>query len=591
MNVVEEIKGEFSRICLDTFRVNVDPDVNRADPDFGDYSSNVAFLVAARFAEMLRSSEEKRNTGKIINVGHPSRPQSPRDYATEIVKLFRHEKVEKLEVAGPGFINITLKDEFYQEKLRGMLTESYGSSRQLKDKEVVVEYSDPNPFKILHAGHLYTSVVGDAIANLLENAGAKVHRVNFGGDVGLHVGKTMWAILELFNSREHALQHIINLSNKPLHERIGFITICYIEGNNRYETDEKAKEQIVELNRLIYKIHEKDDNLSNLAQIYWTCREWSYQYFDEFYAFIGSRFEKYYPESQTAPLGLATVRQHVGDVYEESEGAVVFKGEKYGLHTRVFINSQGLPTYEAKDVGLIMKKWQDYNYDRSIIITGNDIVDYMKVVLKSVEQFEPKLVQRTTHLTHGIVKLSGGVKMSSRLGNILGATDIINFAAAANQELTGKDDLRVTLGAVKYSFLKQRMGGDIIYDPAESVSIEGNSGPYLQYAHVRAISILKKSTKFNDVRIYNYQLNESERCLVRKMTDYEEVISKATNELSPHHICTYLYELAQEFNRFYEKNRVLGSEREIDRITLVSAYVGILASGLKLLGIEAPEKM
>jgi arginyl-tRNA synthetase len=212
----------------------------------------------------------------------------------------------------------------------------------------------------------------------------------------------------------------------------------------------------------------------------------------------------------------------------------------------------------------------------------------MKVVLKSVEQFRPELVERTRHLTHGIVKLSGGVKMSSRLGNILGATDVINFAAAANRELTGKDDENVTLGAVKYSFLKQRIGGDIIYDPAESVSIEGNSGPYLQYAHARVCSILAKSGKQAKKQT---ELDASERNLLRKISEYAEVVTKATEELMPHHVCTYLYELAQEFNSFYEQSRIIDDPREQLRLALVSEYRRTLADGLKLLGIAAPEKM
>jgi arginyl-tRNA synthetase len=275
-------------------------------------------------------------------------------------------------------------------------------------------------------------------------------------------------------------------------------------------------------------------------------------------------------------------------VYEESDGAIVFNGEKYGLHTRVFINSHGLPTYEAKDVGLIMQKWQDYHFDQSLVITGNDIVEYMKVVLKSIEQFEPELAKRSRHLPHGNVKLAGGVKMSSRKGNVLLALDVLEAARAANRELIGQDNEQTVLGAVKYAFLKQRIGGDIVYDPKESVSLEGNSGPYLQYAHARARSILKKSDAEHAVP---ENLEPGERSLVRKISEYAEVVDAAVSELMPHHICTYLYELAQVFNRFYEHNRVIGSEREPARLRLVKQYADTLQHGLELLGIQAPERM
>lgn len=561
--MISELTQTLAGLCRELFDVDVEAKFERTDADFGDYSTNVALQLAGRLGK------------------------NPREIAQRIAdQLNSKGLLGNATVAGPGFINIALSDETLWQMVDA------APARPLSGQTAVVEYSDPNPFKILHAGHLYTSVVGDAIANLLEAAGASVHRVNFGGDVGLHVGKTMWAIIRQASGGEldegKAATQIAGLADQPLAERIALISKCYIDGNDAYEHDEQAKAHIAEYNRRVYELHASGDHESAFAKVYWTTRAWSYDYFDDFYGLIGSKFEKYYPESQTAPLGLTTVREHVGDVYEQSQGAIVFAGEKYGLHTRVFINSQGLPTYEAKDVGLIMAKWQDYHFDTSVIITGNDIIEYMKVVLKSVEQFKPELVKRSRHLTHGIVKLSGGVKMSSRLGNILGATDVINFASAANRELSGKDDEQVTLGAVKYSFLKQRMGGDIIYDPAESVSIEGNSGPYLQYAHARACSILAKAGKSGKQAA---GLDVPERELLRKISEYPEVVAKATSELMPHQVCTYLYDLAQTFNSFYEKSRIIGDPREESRLYLVNEYRKTLADGLTLLGIAAPEKM
>lgn len=555
----EDLQNAVAAVVEKLFDQTVEIELERPDQKFGDYSTNVALKLAGRLS------------------------RKPAEIAAEVAsELKTLEFVEGAEVAGPGFINLSLSQPFLWKQAEASLPQP------LKGQVAVAEYSDPNPFKTLHAGHLYTSVVGDAIANLLETAGATVHRVNFGGDVGLHVAKTMWAIIKHAGNADEALAQIKDLSTQPVAERIRFITARYIEGNNAYEKDEAIRPEIVELNKQIYKFHADGDKDSVLAETYWTCRAWSYEYFDEFYAMIGSKFEKYYPESQTAPLGLVTVQEHVGDVYQKSDGAIIFDGEKYGLHTRVFINSEGLPTYEAKDVGLIMAKWQDYKFDRSIIITGNDIIEYMKVVLKSVEQFQPELAQRSTHLTHGIVKLAGGVKMSSRLGNILGAYDVIAVAMAANKELTGNEDAKVTLGAIKYSFLKQRMGGDIIYDPAESVGLEGNSGPYLQYAHARARSLLAKAkkspAKSND-------LDDPERSFLRKIGEFPEVVAKATTELMPHHICTYLYELAQNFNSFYEKSRIIDDPREEVRLELVKLYAQTLKNGLGLLGVEAPERM
>lgn len=554
------MREALSKVVSEHFAVHLQPELTVTDEQFGDYATNVAMQLAGKLG------------------------RKPRDIADELTpRLFEAltPDVQEITIAGPGFINIRLSDA---NILRQALAAPNIKPDMFAGKTVVSEYSDPNPFKVLHAGHLYTSVVGDAMSNLVEAAGGTVHRVNFGGDVGLHVGKTMWAILqELGGENPEKLQNI------PPNERSEWMAKCYVAGTRAYDDDEAAKAEIIVLNKRVYQLHTDGDMDSPFAQIYWTCRQWSYDYFDEFYARIGTKFEKYYPESQTAQLGLSKVKEQLAKgVYEESDGAVVFKGEEYDLHTRVFINSNGLPTYEAKDVGLIMRKWEDYHYDVSIYITGNEQEQYLAVVMKSIEQFAPELTAGVKHVTHGLVKLQGGVKMSSRKGNFLRAVDVLAAAAEANQETTGRDDEQAVLGAVKYAFLKQRVGADIIYDPKESVSLEGNSGPYLQYAHARARSVLAKMTQSSaDIE----DLQPGERSLAREIARYPEVLQKATQELMPHYVCTYLYELAQVFNRFYEHNRVVGDEREATRVQLVALYADVLKDGLAILGIAAPEKM
>jgi len=559
----EEITQTIVATVKDLFKLDVRPELTRPAEQFGDYATNIALQLAT-----------KTN-------------QSPREVAEKLVELLKPalaKQVSDITVAGPGFINFKLSDSVLQKEL-SMVNDNYGHNQLHQGKTVVTEYSDPNPFKVLHAGHLYTSVVGDSIAKLFEAAGAKVHRVNFGGDIGLHVAKTMWAMLkELGGQHPEKLKEIVQA------ERANWMAKAYIAGTTAYDDDEQAKRDITALNKQLYQIQAGKDQTSPLAQIYWTTRQWSYSYFDEFYKRIGSGFERYYPESEVAELGLKTVNEQLKKgVFEESDGAVVFAGDKHDLHTRVFINSEGLPTYETKDIGLILHKWQDYKFDVSVVITGNEQAQYMQVVLKALEQFEPDLAKKTIHLTHGIVKLKNGVKMSSRKGNILRAVDVLDAAAAANHKLSGKEQPAVVLGAVKYSFLKQGLGADIIYDPEESVAVQGNSGPYLQYAHARAHSIMKKAvtSKLSTAT----SLEASERSLARKISEFPEVVERAVVELAPHHIATYLYELAQAFNRFYENNRVIGDKREKVRLQLVQAYAQVLANGLSLLNIEAPARM
>lgn len=567
----DELETFIESVVKDAYTLDAEAELTRPDEQFGDFATNIALQLAQKVQ------------------------QTPRQIAEKLVRLMDDKKpevVRSVAVAGPGFINFTLSD-------MALVRTLYAKPAQpLAGKIIVAEYSDPSSFKVLHAGHLYTSVVGDAIANLLEGAGATVHRVNFGGDVGLHVAKTMWAILRELGGEQPA-----GLADVPVAERADWMSARYVDGNSAYEDDEQAKQSIVEYNKRIYALHDQNDHDSPFAQIYWTCRQWSYDYFDQFYARIGSHFEKYYPESETMPIGLKVVcEEWKKGVYEESGGAIVFRGEKYGLHTRVFINSQGLPTYEAKDVGLSIKKWDDYHFDKSIILTDNAQAEYMSVVIKSIEQFAPKLAHATTHLTHGRVKLTGGTKMSSRKGNIVRAVDVLDLAYAANKSVNGRNDEQAVLGAVKYAFLKSRLGGDVIYDPNESVSLEGNSGPYLQYAHARARSIFRKagshavtldsvSAMTSELKEKSTEFDDAERSLVRKIAQYPDVVALALNEYMPHHVANYLYELAQTFNRFYEHNKVNDHPRQIVRRTLVRRYADTLAAGLTLLSIQAPDTM
>jgi arginyl-tRNA synthetase len=552
-----ELSTTIAEMIKEQFALDVAPELSRPEPQFGDVATNVALKVAGM-------------AGK-----------KPREVADKLAEMLGElDEIIEVSVAGPGFINLRFNDSTLLGNWSLELPQTY------RHQSVVAEYSDPNPFKVLHAGHLYTSIMGDAIANLVEGAGATVHRVNFGGDVGLHVGKTMWAII-----RELGGEHSEKLADIDESSRADWLAARYVEGSTAYEDDETAKGEITAYNRAVYALHSENDHDSDFAKIYWTCREWSYDYFNAFYDRIGTHFEKYYPESQTAERGLKEVQAQVGEVFAESDGAVVFAGEAFGLHTRVFVNREGLPTYETKDVGLIFAKYDDYKFDKSIVITGNEQEQYMAVVLKAIEQFAPELAKATTHLTHGLVKLAGGVKMSSRKGNFLRAVDVLDYADQANKQLNGENsDASVSLGAVKYAFLKQRMGGDIIYDPDESVSIHGNSGPYLQYAHARACSIKAKS-EASAIDAKDAVFDKNERALAVKLSEYPEVTARAVEDLMPHHICTYLYELAQAFNRFYESSRIINDPRETTRLLLVDRYQQTLAHGLGLLGITAPEHL
>ncbi|MFC2385440.1 MAG: arginine--tRNA ligase [Candidatus Nanosyncoccus sp.] len=598
--------GELLRTVISSL-YNVEAEINlvEAPKDTGaDFATNIAMNLAKNLKKNpMQIAEEVR--GKTLEL----------DVANE-------REISEIEIAKPGFINIKLSDDFYKlelEKYQKNFLENISQNEYL-EKTVICEFSDPNPFKILHVGHLYTSMVGDAISRIVEFAGGNVVRANFGGDVGLHVAKNMYALLQ----HKDEINDLMTTT-----EKAELLSKTYVEGATAYEEDEVAKEKIVEINKKIYRIAEAGDSIVaeleglierdasratldelELAKVYFWGRKASYQYFKDFYKKIGVKFDRYYPESTVAAKGLEMVTKGLGDgVYEESDGAIVFKGEKYGLHTRVFINKNGLPTYEAKDVGLIFTKWEDYHFDKSIIITGNDIIDYMKVVLKSVEQYAPELSKRTLHLTHGQVKLPGREKMSSRKGNFLKAVDVIELireelikvqeGLSQNKGEPNPEevDLRILLGAIRYAFLKYKVGGDIVFDVKESVSMTGNSGPYLQYSAVRAQKVLGKILE-SQVEKTNKKVEQKEwtlvvveKNLIKKIMQYKNVLGEVVGELSPSKLCIYLYEIAQDFSRFYENVQVVGSEYEVERGAIVLAYLKVLTHGLSILGIEIPEKM
>jgi len=551
-------------VVRELFGIEIVPQVSRPEPQFGDWATNVALQLAGQLG------------------------RAPREIAEEIANHLRESgDYSEVAVAGPGFINLRLSDDAL------ISAALHGPANSLDGVSYVVEYSCPNAFKELHTGHLYQTILGDVIARLVEATGAQTHRTSFGGDVGLHVAKCLYGMVTTLGGEFP--EKLAEVSADAM-KRAYWVSQCYVRGAKAHEESEDAKQAIEGYNQAIYQIHANNDHDSALAQLYWETRQWSYDYFEAFYRLIHVDLMRYYPESSTLGRGLELVHEGLEKGYfTESEGAVVFEGDpEQHLHTRVFVTSKGLPTYETKDLGVIFMEKADYGFDRRVLVTGNDQTAYMRVVFAAADKLEPGIASSMSHITNGTVRFGDGQKMSSRLGNVSRAIDVLEVVREKVRSLgTEEADVdMVALGAIKYEFLKYRVGGDIAFDIEESVSIQGNSGPYLQYAHARACSILSKSeTSSPEALGAGLALDSDERQLVSKLGEYAEVVEKATKELMPHLICTYLYELAQEFNRFYEKCRIIGDERETERLSLVVHYRDTLARGLGLLGIVAPEKM
>ncbi len=541
------------------------------DEKNGDYSTNIALLLAKR-------------------VG-----QNPRELAEKIASVLQNDVemnrlIGKIEVAGAGFINFYLKPEWLAAEADRATAGEYGKNKKLTGKKVMVEYTDPNPFKEFHIGHLMSNTIGEAIARLVAAQGATVKRVNYQGDVGLHVAKAIWGMQHELAEKKLTIK---KMKVWGLQERQKFMGAAYARGATAYEDDAAAKVAMHTLNKHIY---DRDD--ATINELYDVGRAWSLEYFETIYARLGTKFDEYFFESEAGKVGLEVVEEgllkHVLEIGDD--GAVVYKGEKDGLHTRVFRNKLGLPTYEAKDLGLAKTKYGRWAYDRSYIVTANEITEYFKVVLTVMAQLYPDLAAKTTHLPHGIMKLPTG-KMSSRTGKVVTGEGLLNelkdtvLAKIGDREVADKEQVadRVAVGALKYTVLKQQVGGDIVYEPSKMTNLEGDTGPYIQYTYARATSVLAKAkTEIHDLRFMIQEINAEELSILRWLYRYPEAIEEAGRQYAPHIVASYLYELAGRYNTFYNKHQIVGNE---ERVYLTRAVANVLASGLDVLGIAAPQSM
>ncbi|MFZ2199554.1 MAG: arginine--tRNA ligase [Microgenomates group bacterium] len=553
----------------------------------GDYSINVAMILAKQLG------------------------QNPRELAEKIVEILDHytneplnQSIDKIEVAGAGFINFYLKPKFFLEQTKKAIEPGYGENENLKNKKVMVEYTDPNPFKEMHIGHLMSNTIGESLARLLEASGAEVERACYQGDVGLHVAKSIWGMQKKMVELKLSLTE---LQVQALQERQQFMGQAYAYGAGQYETDEKAKAEMHALNKEIYDGLTEGTGpartvLAGVMDMYHEGRKWSLEYFESIYQRLGTKFDEYFFESEAGPVGLDVVQEGLdkGVLEVGEEGAVVYKGEKDGMHTRVFRNKLGLPTYEAKDLGLAKTKWERYKYDLSYIVTANEITEYFKVVLRVMEQLYPELRAKTTHIPHGMMKLTTG-KMSSRTGVVITGEGLLNDLRDVVVTKMGARSIKdqekvadqVAVGSLKYTVLRQAVGGDIVYEPEKMTNLEGNTGPFVQYAHARASSILKKFTlRVDPSQLQGINPNAQEMSILRWIYRYPEVVSEAGVNFAPHLVATYIYELAQRFNSFYQACRVEenGEVNEL-RYLLTQAVANVLKSGLGLLGIAAPAEM
>lgn len=597
-NLIQEALKELG-IIIYSFVFDIE---HPADTKKGDYSSNVSFKYFGAFSKGQNETYQKEVEDGKISKSHISKfeilfknlslknPRKLAEKITEEINKNLPEEIEKVEVAGPGFINFYLSQKFFINSVKQIVEdEEFGKVDVLKGKKVMVEYTDPNPFKPFHIGHLMSNAIGESISRLVEFAGADVVRANYQGDVGLHVAKA------IFGLQEKGLPE----NSLSVSEQAEYVGECYSFASNLYEEKKEIKEKINAINK---KVYERTDEEIN--KIYDWGREVTLEAFEKVYEILGTKFKHYFFESEMAKIGKELVKENTGEVFEESEGAIVFRGEKHDpkLHTRVFVNKEGLPTYEAKEIGLTVSKFEkESNLDMSVVITAVEQEEYMKVVQKAISLFHPEYEERMKHITHGMMRFASG-KMSSRKGNVITGESLIrDVRTAISEKIKDRDlaesekeniSMSVGIAALKYSILKQSIGGDIIYDFESSISFEGDSGPYLQYSYARANSLCKKAKQ--EGIDFSYENTPKEISQVEKLLyRFPEVIKRSAEEFAPHHITGYLVDLSRVYNAYYGNNKIINQEDSSSpyRVALSHAFKNVLKNGLYLLGVVSPEKM
>lgn len=563
MNSYEKIKVALQELAGNEiiFSLDVPDDISR-----GDYATNIAFP--------LSKAHLSAQAGNI----------SPHECALDLKPQLEKKLdgiITKIEIAGAGFINFFLKDEIRTNEAEKFSHEEAFNVE--KNGKVIVEYTDPNPFKLFHIGHLVPNAIGESIARLYESQGKEVTRICYQGDVGMHVAQTIW-----------------ETKNKGvIPQSVTELAVNYAAGTAALVGDVSAKEEIQNINKKIYTRSDEEINT-----MYDSGKKLSLEYFDSIYKKLGTKFDHFIMESEVADKGKEIVKKYLGTVFEESEGALVYKGEKVGLHTRVFVNKEGLPTYEAKELGNTYTKRELVpDAEESLVVTGNEINEYFKVIKAALSEIDAPLADSLHHISHGMLRLPEG-KMSSRTGNVIPAEELIDKVKAhvvekfkdakKDGELTDQLLNDIAVASIKFAILRSAPGKDMIFDFDKSLSFEGDSGPYLQYTHARLATLLEKAKSVGVIVSGKYTVESREKELEQMITKYPLVLEKAFKEIGPHHVVQHLLALTRAFNGVYARTQIVDEsdkEKSAYYVMLSCATKNVLVHGLNVLGIRAPERM
>lgn len=587
MNIKDTIQQKISEIIQSTYQINgVSLEVQENKSGFeGDFTVVIFPLV-----KLLKKSPDAIG----MELGGALAAQ------TSLVESFNVVK---------GFLNLTVNNNFFLENLKS-ITENFGK-KEAKNQTVMVEYSSPNTNKPLHLGHIRNNLLGFSVAKILEEAGYNVIKTQIINDRGIHICKSMLA-WEKSGKQENPQS--TGLKGDKL------VGKYYVEFDKNYKKEiadlvaegydeDVAKKQapaIKEAQQMLLDWEKGDDKVRNL----WNeMNSWVYAGFNETYKRLGVDFDQVQYESKTYLLGKDLIQEGLnsGVFYRKDDGSVWVNLEDEGLDQKLLLRSDGTSVYMTQDLGTAVERFKDNDIQKLIYTVGNEQDYHFQVLFKILKKLGYQWADQLYHLSYGMVELPEG-KMKSREGTVVDADDLMEemyqTAKEKAQELGKLENLddeekersyeTVGLGALKYFMLKVDPKKKMLFNPAESIDFNGNTGPFIQYTYARIQSLLGKANYTFRETEGDIQLNEYEKDLIMQLANYKDIVEKAAETLSPAHVANYVYDLVKTYNSFYQNNQILSQENPETvqfRLNLSDITGKTVKKSLELLGIGTVNRM
>ena len=513
-----------------------------------------------------------------------------------------------------GFLNLSIADSFWIEQLQAIDAEAEYGKQPDRNQLMMVEYSSPNTNKPLHLGHVRNNLLGYSVAKIQEANGWNVVKTNIVNDRGIHICKSMLAWLKFGNGETP------ETSGKKGDHLIGDYYVRFdveykkqvkelMEAGKDEETAKREAPLMQEAQAMLRKWEANDPEVRALWE---KMNEWVYAGFDETYQRMGVSFDKIYYESTTYLEGKSEVEKGLaaGEFYRREDGSVWANLEKDGLDEKLLLRSDGTSVYMTQDIGTAKLRYQDYPINKMVYVVGNEQEYHFKVLSILLDRLGFPFGKELVHFSYGMVELPNG-KMKSREGTVVDADDLMDKMVSDAKEIS-KDKVntlqgiteeeaneiarKVGLGALKYFILKVDPRKNMLFNPAESIDFNGNTGPFIQYTYARIKSVLRKAESLEALKTLETlkTLEEKELALIQRLCDYPATVRAAGDEFSPAILCNYAYALACDFNSFYHDLSILNepdAHKRALRLLLAKNVAKVLNAAMALLGIEMPERM